>query len=131
MMGGDGGMGGGYQEWVERRQCPSVRAPTNAMSTQKKSARRKKRQLKKSKGATLFDPYFDIVQVTIYGQARFFNAPPAQPAAEPSPGEVTAAAAPPATAATPAGAPAAPAVPAVAGSPAAKRRADSDSDQPR
>ena len=30
----------------------------------------------KAKGPSFFDPYFDIVQVTVYGQARFFNPPP-------------------------------------------------------
>jgi hypothetical protein len=40
----------------------------------------------KSSGATqtIHDPYFNIVEVTIYGQARFYNPPPAAPAPEPS-----------------------------------------------
>ena len=87
----------------ERKGIDKRNVNTKEVRTKKEEA------VKNSKGVTLFDPYFDIVQVTVYGQARFFNAPPAQPAAEPSPGEVTAAAAPSATAATPAGAPAAPA----------------------
>ncbi len=41
-----------------------------------------------AKGPTLFDPYFNIVQVRIYGQARFFQPPPEAPPAKPSPGDV-------------------------------------------
>jgi hypothetical protein len=53
----------------------------------------------KSTGPSLFDPYFDIVEVTVYGQARFYNPPPEIPAVEPSPGDT--AAAPEAVAASP------------------------------
>ncbi len=60
---------------------------------EKRSVTRKKEEeaINKSKGPSLFDPYFDIVQVTVYGQARFFNPPPESPAVEPSPGETAAA----------------------------------------
>jgi len=34
--------------------------------------------------AVLHDPYFNIVEVTIYGQARFYNPPPEEPEAESS-----------------------------------------------
>jgi len=30
------------------------------------------------------DPYYNIIEVTVYGQARFYNTPPAPPAVEPS-----------------------------------------------
>ena len=53
-------------------------------------ARKQEEEATKSKGPSLFDPYFDIVEVTVYGQARFFNPPPEMPAAEPSPGETPA-----------------------------------------
>lgn len=33
---------------------------------------------------TLHDPYYNIVEVTVYGQARFYNPPPPEPAPEPS-----------------------------------------------
>jgi hypothetical protein len=81
-MGPMGGMGAGTE-----RKGKDVRS-------EKRAEKRKENEeaLKKSTGPTLFDPYFDIVQVTVYGQARFFNAPPEEPAAEPSPGEATAAA---------------------------------------
>jgi hypothetical protein len=55
---------------------------------------------KQAKGPSLFDPYFDIVEVTVYGQARFFKPPPVQATPEPSPGQV------PTTGATPAAPPA-------------------------
>ena len=40
-----------------------------------------------AKGPSLFDPYFNIVEVKVYGQARFYNPPPEEPEAEPSLGE--------------------------------------------
>ena len=61
-----------------------------------RSKKRKDEEAKvnEAKGPSLFDPYFDIVEVTVYGQARFFKPPPAEAASEPSPGAM------PATAAT-------------------------------
>jgi len=53
----------------------------------------KEKAAREAKGPTLVDPYFNIVEVRIYGQARFFEPPPAAPAVEPSPGEVAGAAA--------------------------------------
>ena len=32
--------------------------------------------------AVIHDPYYNIVEVTVYGQARFYNPPPEEPAAE-------------------------------------------------
>jgi len=58
---------------------------------------------KEAKGPSLFYPYFDIVQVTVYGQARFFMPPPVEPAAEPSLGETAAAPAAAVSPAPPAG----------------------------
>jgi hypothetical protein len=49
--------------------------------------------INEAKGATLFDIYFDIVQVKVYGQARFFNAPPAAEPVPPSASESAAGAA--------------------------------------
>ncbi len=51
-----------------------------------------------AKGPSLFDPYYDIVEVKVYGQARFYNPPPADAQIEPSPGETAANAAEPAEA---------------------------------
>ena len=36
----------------------------------------KTKAINEAKGPTLFDMYFDIVEVKVYGQARFYNAPP-------------------------------------------------------
>jgi hypothetical protein len=95
MMQGMGRMGGGYGGMggapVAERKGTDKR---NVDS--KKQRTKKEEEALKARGPTLFDPYFDIVEVTVYGQARFFNTPPAQPAAEPSPGEVAAAPVPPA-----------------------------------
>jgi hypothetical protein len=89
MMGGGRGsmmgmMGGGAGATAARK------------GTDKRSVDRgKKREdeikaAESSKGLSLFDPYFNIVEVKIYGQARFYNAPPEEPAEESSPGQVTA-----------------------------------------
>ena len=58
--------------------------------------------VKKATGVTIHDPYFNIVEVTVYGQARFYNPPPPEPPAEPSaaapaPAPATPEATPPAT----------------------------------
>ncbi len=42
------------------------------------------KQIESAKGPVYTDAYFDLVQVKVYGQARFFNAPPAEAAPEPS-----------------------------------------------
>ncbi len=53
-----------------------------------KAAERKKKQKEAAKGKSApkknVDQYFNIIEVTVYGQARFYNTPPAPPAAEPS-----------------------------------------------
>ena len=63
----------------------------------KKERTKAEEELEKRQGPSLFDPYFNIVQVTVYGQARFYNPPPAdaEAQAQPSLGEA------PATPATP------------------------------
>ena len=63
---------------------------TNLRSSERKKAREetlKKMENSKS-GPTLFDPYYNIVEVKIYGQARFYNPPPEETEGETtSPGE--------------------------------------------
>ena len=59
-------------------------------------------RVKKAAAVTIHDPYFNIVEVTVYGQARFYNPPPPAPPAEPSaaapaPAPATPEATPPAT----------------------------------
>jgi len=101
MMGGTGGMG------VEKkRQGTDVRKKDR---TKERTA--KVTAAQEAKGPSLFDPYFNIVQVTIYGQARFFNPPPVEASAEPSLGETTAVPAGASSPATPAGSAAAPGAP--------------------
>jgi hypothetical protein len=91
-MQGMPGAGGGNE-----RKGKDVRG-TNRADTRKSE----EDKMKQAKGPSLFDPYFDIVEVTVYGQARFFRQPPAEATPEPSPGQAPAAAAtapaPPATA---------------------------------
>jgi hypothetical protein len=90
----------------------TTRKGTDVRSKDRAKARtEQEKALSKSQGPSLFDPYFDIVQVTVYGQARFFNPPPEEPAAQPSPGETAAS--------SPAGAAAADATSASAPSPGA------------
>jgi len=86
MMRQMGGMGRGGVGAVEARKGTDVR-------NKKRAEERSKQEeaVKKSKGPSLVDPFFDIVQVTVYGQARFFSPPPAEATAEPSPGETAAA----------------------------------------
>jgi hypothetical protein len=81
-MGGDGMAGG----------TGAARKGIDNRSKNRADARKKEEeQVSKATGPSLFDPYFDIVQVTVYGQARFFNPPPEIPALEPSPGDTLAA----------------------------------------
>ena len=72
MMGGMGamaGMRGGAGPAAERKG-KDVRKETG----QKTQATGRRSQ--QVQGPVLFDPYFDIVEVTVYGQARFFIPPP-------------------------------------------------------
>jgi hypothetical protein len=81
MMGGMGNMMGAGTN-TPKRTGKDVRGKDT-----KKARKEKQEAAEQAKGPSLFDPYFDIVQVTIYGQARFFNPPPTDAATEPSPGE--------------------------------------------
>jgi hypothetical protein len=116
-MGGSsmGGMGIGTTR--ERAKGKDVRNVDRA-----KERKESVKKLDKTKGPTLFDPYFDIVQVSVYGQARFFNPPPAEEA-QPSLGDT--AAAKDATTATTPTAPAA-ATPPGAGEAAEKKAESAD-----
>ncbi len=98
-MGGMGGMGGAGRAEHKKVDVSNV--------NRKEEREKKAKELEEKKGPTLFDPYFNIVQVTVYGQARFFDAPPIAPPAEPSLGDAAASpAAPGATDQTPPGTPA-------------------------
>jgi hypothetical protein len=72
--------------------------PTRQGTNKRDQDRSKKRAeetkaVEKAKGPSLFDPHYDILELKIYGQARFYNPPPADAETEaaPSPGEAAAA----------------------------------------
>lgn len=112
-MGGMSGMGA---------EPPVVKKGTD-IRTEDRAAARKKQQLKdaskKAESKVKVDQYFNIVEVTVYGQARFYNAPPPLPAEQPS----TSAGQP--TAPDPAAATATPAAPPVPSTPEAPKPAAS------
>ncbi len=117
MMGRMGRMGG---------MAPlAARKGTDVRKVNRAEDRKKQEEAaSKAKGPSFFDPYFDIVQVTVYGQARFFvPPPPPDPAEQTSPGET--AATPDAAAAT---AETAAAAPGTDGKTAASPSAAADSD---
>jgi hypothetical protein len=128
-MGGYGGMGGmmGLNQQAQRKGT-DVRGVNR-----EKQREETKKAIEEAKGPSLFDPYYDIVEVTVYGQARFFNPPPEEPKPEPSASETAAqpeatpatapGGAPAATEATAPNAPATPAAPAAGTGPEAKSEA--------
>ena len=70
------------------------RKGTDKRSTNRGEQRKEEtKAVETSKGPSLFDPYYDIVEVKVYGQARFYNPPPADAETEPSLGEAAAKAA--------------------------------------
>ena len=71
------GMGGGMGQPDRKKSGKDMRKEDRA-----KEPRRTEKAIDKTKGPSLFDPYFDIVQVKVYGQARFYNPPPAEAAAD-------------------------------------------------
>jgi hypothetical protein len=91
MMSGYGPMSGG-------NQAPAPKKGTDIRS--KDMAKERKDQAKKeanaAKNATKskVDLYFNIIEVTVYGQARFYNAPPAPPQEQPSTSQAAAPTAP-------------------------------------
>ncbi|MGP0068374.1 MAG: hypothetical protein ACLQGP_32850 [Isosphaeraceae bacterium] len=94
MMGMMGGMRGGMAAAIPERKGTSIRG-TDSKAEREKTLK----EIEEKKGPSFFDPYFDIVEVTIYGKARFFLPPPEEPASEPSLGETPAATTSPAGAA--------------------------------
>ena len=84
-MNGMMGMGGMNTAKPERKG-------TDIRSKDSKADREKKnKEMEEKKGPSFFDAYFNIVEVTVYGRARFFLAPPVEAAPEPSLGETPAA----------------------------------------
>jgi hypothetical protein len=82
MMGGYGGMGG--------MNTPERKGVDKRGVDRGKKKEEEIKAVESSKGLSLFDPYFDIWEVKIYGQARFYSPPPEGPAGETSPGETAA-----------------------------------------
>ena len=74
-------MGGAGVETFGGR--PRTGGPSGPM-TRTKKAQMVEDAVRKAQGVTIHDPYFNIVEATVYGQARFYNPPPPEPAAEPS-----------------------------------------------
>jgi hypothetical protein len=81
-MGGMGGVSGSSKQGTNKRD--QDRGKKRAEET---------KAVEKAKGPSLFDPHYDILELKIYAQARFYNTPPAdaETEAEPSPGEAAAA----------------------------------------
>ncbi len=78
---------GGMGRATPRPAANAGRTGTNVRNIDFAEKRKKEEEkIKEAKGPSLFDPYFNIVEVTVYGQARFFKPPPTEPAAGPSPG---------------------------------------------
>jgi hypothetical protein len=110
MMGGVGGLAGKEKKGQDVRNVD-----------RKKKRAEEEKAASESRGPSWFDPYFDVVDVTVYGQARFFLPPPVEAAAEPSPGQTAAAPAAGGTAPPAAASPAAGAAPPAAASPAGEQ----------
>jgi hypothetical protein len=144
MMASFGGMGAMMEGQMSMRSrmggmgaMPGMGTTTQRKGTDIRSEKRAEKRKEASKkieevrGPSLFDPHFDIVQVTVYGQARFFNPPPVDEQAQPSLGD-TAAGAGTSPGGAPAGNPAASsdAKAAANTSPAAPVTGDAPSKQP-
>jgi hypothetical protein len=67
---GGGGFGGGLQSPAAKN--------LRGTDPQKKREEIEKAMENARGGPSLFDPYYNIVEVKIYGQARFYNAPPSE-----------------------------------------------------
>ncbi|AMV37655.1 hypothetical protein [Planctomyces sp. SH-PL62] len=98
MMGmmGPGGMMGGGMGMAPTRQGVDKRGENRA--EKRKEA---EKALESTKPVLNFDPYFNIVEVTVYGQARFYNEPTPEAVDAESPGATDADAADPAAAEEP------------------------------
>ncbi|MBV8309721.1 MAG: hypothetical protein JO344_04905, partial [Planctomycetaceae bacterium] len=89
-----GMMGGMGMRGMGRGPAAPARKGTDKRSTNRGEVRKEAiKAIETAKGPSLFDPYFDIVEVKVYGQARFYNPPPADAEVEPSLGETAAKAA--------------------------------------
>ncbi len=85
---GGAGMGGGMMGGTA---TPAKTGIDKRATNLEKEREKRIAAAKKAKGASFHDPYYNIVQVTIYGQARFFFPPtveaPVAPSEAPAEGE--------------------------------------------
>lgn len=101
MMGGDMGASMAMRNMMGMGGMGAAGAAPARKGVDKRSKNRseerkeERKAVEAAKGPSLFDPYYDIVEVKVYGQARFYNPPPtdAEIVTEPSPGETAAKAA--------------------------------------
>ena len=63
----------------DQRKGVDVRGKDRAKAREEEEKAASKRA-----AVTVHDPYFNVVQVTVYGQARLYNPPPEEPAPDPS-----------------------------------------------
>jgi hypothetical protein len=90
-MGGQYGGGPGMGMMGYGGAAAQTRKGVDKRSTKRGDVREKEtKAAETAKGPSLFDPYFDIVEVKVYGQARFYNPPPPEAEVPPSLGETTA-----------------------------------------
>jgi len=81
-MGGYGSMMGMGMGPAETRKGVDVRSKNRG-----KEAEERAKAAKTAVASTLHDPYYNVVEVKVYGQARFFNPPPAEETPAPSQAE--------------------------------------------
>ena len=93
-MQGMGGMGGGMMGGMGQQQTTKKKGKDTRGTVRKEEREKTTKALDEAKGPSLVDPFFNIVQVRVYGQARFFNAPPADAAPPASMNDAAASAAP-------------------------------------
>lgn len=86
---GGGGMGSTPE--VEKRKGVDVRSKTQADIKAKADARDKAKNSEATEEepppSKISDPYYDVVEVRVYGQARFYKAPPVEEKPETAAGE--------------------------------------------
>ncbi len=84
MMGGMANMAGFGAGGGSGPTGKAKKGADNRTKDRAKTREEKEKAIASTKGPVYTDAYFDLVQVKVYGQARFFNAPPVEAAPEPS-----------------------------------------------
>jgi hypothetical protein len=94
MMGGKGGMGEmmmrGMQGAGGMGGAPERKGTDKRATDRGKTRKEEIKTAESAKGLSLFDPHYNIIEVKVFGQARFYNTPPPEPATEASPGQTSA-----------------------------------------